>query len=429
MNSTSCFVEAILPKRCVPVQSTEVGITTEIYETISDIASSEWDHVVSRQNNLFLTHAYLSALEESHRNILRFRYLLFFFQNKVVGAACFQLFEVIAKEALKNEPEPDLQIPSSFYKRMVGGLRKKIRDISFRQISKLRLRVLVCGNALLTGEHGVFFSPQITSFQAGFLLSHAISRIEAEEKAAGRAINLTLIKDFPQNKAAEARKLLDFGYKEINFQPNMLMTLPEEWKSFDHYLLALSSKYRIRTKKVLSKGSKLEKKEFDLHDIRENLPEIYNFYLEVANSMDFNMLSAQPGYFVELKRQLEDRFVVNGYFLEGKLVGFICAFAANNHLEVHFTGYDHTINKEFAIYSNMLYDMVGLGLYRGVATLSFGRTALEIKSTVGAVGADMPAFIKYNNPCVHRFLIPLINQFNNTGWIPRHPFKHPAMEQ
>lgn len=95
---------------------------------------------------------------------------------------------------------------------------------------------------------------------------------------------------------------------------------------------------------------------------------------------------------------------------------------------MHFTGYDHTINKEFAIYSNMLYDMVGLGLNRGVATLSFGRTALEIKSTIGAVGADMPAFIKYNNPWVHRFLIPLINQFNNTGWIPRHPFKHPAME-
>ncbi len=425
MSTSSCvLVETFLPNRCNAVKVTEIGISTEVYTSISQISNHVWDKIVEPHNNIFLSHAYLQALETAHRERMSFRYVVFTDRGKKLGVAYFQLFDVRGNEALKSSAQADVEASPIVSNPVFSSIKRAVKKISYRQIAKLRLRMLVCGNALLTGEHGSFFNKKISKLQATHLLHKAISQIEAEEKANGRKISLTLIKDFDENKADEARNLLNYGFKEINFQPNMVFPLQSEWQNFDDYLQAMHSKYRVRSKKVLSKGSRLVKKDFTLSDIHQHLPEIYQFYSEVADSVDFNLLSASPQYFSELKQQLSERFKLIGYYKEQTLVGFICAFVGKGHLEVHFTGYNQELNKEHAIYSNMLYEMVNIGLQNGVKTIGFGRTALEIKSTIGAVGTNMPAFIKHSNALVHRYLIPLINQFNQVHWIPRHPFKH-----
>lgn len=425
MNSSSCvLVETFRLNRCATVKVAEIGIATEVYTSISQLSNHVWDKIVEPHNNLFLSHAYLQALENAHRERMSFRYVVFSERGKKLGAAYFQLFDVRGNEALKSSAQTDLETDPTGSNPVLTRIKRAVKKISYRQIAKLRLRMLVCGNALLTGEHGLFFNKKVSKLQANQLLHRAISQIEADEKAEGRKISLTLIKDFDESKADEARNLLNYGFKEINFQPNMVFPLQTEWQTFDNYLQAMHSKYRVRTKKVLSKRSGLVVKDFTYSDIEQHLPEIYRYYSEVADSVDFNLLSASPQYFLELKQQLSECFKLIGYFKDQTLVGFICAFVGKGHLEVHFTGYNQELNKEHAIYSNMLYEMVNMGLQNRVKTIGFGRTALEIKSTIGAVGTNMPAFIKHSNSLVHRYLIPLINQFNQAHWIPRHPFKH-----
>jgi hypothetical protein len=47
-------------------------------------------------------------------------------------------------------------------------------------------------------------------------------------------------------------------------------------------------------------------------------------------------------------------------------------------------GYEESIARETHIYQRMLYDLVKTGIENGCESINFGRTATEIKSTLGA---------------------------------------------
>ncbi|OWY22473.1 GNAT family N-acetyltransferase [Sphingobacteriales bacterium UPWRP_1] len=424
MRTSVCFGAAV-PAPDITATVTATIIHT-VYSSVSDIDAEEWDSVFGKSENLPLQHAYLLALEQSNEGKIDFRYVLFRRNSRAVGVACFQLFEVSGSEALKTSAIEQQQAEPA--KGVRESAMQWVKKISFNRINRLNLRMLICGNALMTGEYGFYFTPQIPDADAVELVRQVIDQTERQEAAAGKKIDLVLVKDFKQQRNLVAETLLKRGYRKISFQPNMVMHLQPEWLTFEHYLSDMSSKYRVRAKRVLKKGAEMERKDFDATAIEQQLPAIYSFYTEVADSMDFNLLSASPRYFAELKKQLGHRFRLIAYCLNGQMVGFITAIAGKQHMEVHFTGYNHPLNRDYAIYSNILYDMVKLGIEHRVQTISFGRTALEIKSTVGATGEDMPAFIKHRSRLVNRLLIPLINQFNQEAWIPRHPFKQAGTE-
>ena len=54
------------------------------------------------------------------------------------------------------------------------------------------------------------------------------------------------------------------------------------------------------------------------------------------------------------------------------------------HFDAHFIGIDYSKNKEFAIYPRILNDYVRLGIETKSNQINLGRTASEIKSTLGA---------------------------------------------
>lgn len=420
MRTSVCFGAAV-PAPNITATVT-AAITHTVFSSVAGIDAEEWNSVFGKSENLSLQHAYLLALEQSNEGKVDFRYVLFTRNSRVVGVACFQLFEVAGSEALKTSAieQQQAEPAKGMWNRTAQWVKKK----SFNRIYRLKLRLLVCGNALMTGEYGFYFTPQIPDTHAFELVQKVIDQIERQEAATGKKIDLVLVKDFKQQRMAVAETLFKQGaYRKISFQPNMVMHLQPEWLSFDDYLSAMSSKYRVRAKRVLKKGTEMERKDLEAAAIEQQLSAIYAFYAEVADSMDFNLLSAPPRYFTELKKQMGNRFRLIAYCLNGQMVGFITAIVGKQHMEVHFTGYNHQLNRDYAIYSNILYDMVKLGIENRVQTISFGRTALEIKSTVGATGEDMPAFIKHRSRLVNRLLVPLINQFNQETWIPRHPFR------
>ena len=113
-----------------------------------------------------------------------------------------------------------------------------------------------------------------------------------------------------------------------------------------------------------------------------------------------------------------------GYFKEDKLVGYYTNIQSDGDLDAHFLGYDPECNRENQLYLNMLYDLVDDSIRLKCSNLIMSRTALEIKSSVGAVGHSMVLYIKSTNPILNLGVARAMNFFTpKEDWVPRSPFK------
>jgi hypothetical protein len=72
----------------------------------------------------------------------------------------------------------------------------------------------------------------------------------------------------------------------------------------------------------------------------------------------------------------------------------------------------------------MLYDIINYGISQGFERIILGRTALEIKSSIGAIPITLNGFMRHSFPLVHQnlhWIFPYLEPKAN--WIQRHPFK------
>jgi hypothetical protein len=72
----------------------------------------------------------------------------------------------------------------------------------------------------------------------------------------------------------------------------------------------------------------------------------------------------------------------------------------------------------------MLYDMIGYAIKEQFKTVIFARTALEIKSSVGAKPLKMYGLMSHDNPFINRHLNLFFKYLEpETIWNERHPFQ------
>ena len=124
-----------------------------------------------------------------------------------------------------------------------------------------------------------------------------------------------------------------------------------------------------------------------------------------------------------MKKIFRDRFIVVGYFKEGKLVSFLSAIVLEHELEAHYIGLDYAANKDLELYQNILYKYIDLAIERGIKRVNLGRTASEIKSTVGAKAYDLHCYVRPHNTLSKLVLKPFCSFLQPSEWVPRNPFK------
>jgi predicted N-acyltransferase len=214
------------------------------------------------------------------------------------------------------------------------------------------------------------------------------------------------------------------GFHAINFQPSMIMELPSNWKTMDDYLNAMSSKYRVRARRALKKASGVIFRELDLRQIELFNDDLVALHYAVVDQADFNMMWAGKDYFIQLKQQLGADFCLTACFEKDQLLGFFTTIRNGKELEANFLGFDAQANREHQLYLCMLYKMIELALANHCTKISFARTALEIKSSVGAVAHKTYIYMKHTNPFLN-WLLPAIVRFGDPKeeWTPRHPFR------
>jgi len=235
--------------------------------------------------------------------------------------------------------------------------------------------------------------------------------VRSELKKDKIRIGAHLKKDYHLDQVPEATVSEEYALFQV--QPNMHMTLNQNWSNFEDYKQALKSKYRVRLKRARKKAASLERREMNLEEIINRKEEMYAQYMQTVEGAGFNLFYLDKDYNAALKEQFNDLFKVMGYFeTDGngkeRLVGYYTIFINGNELDAHFLGYDHSLNAQYQTYFNFLIDMIEYGIDFGYKGINMSRTALEIKSSVGAQ-AFLPRALDYFVP--------------KEEWTPRSPFK------
>ncbi len=358
----------------------------------------DWDRIAHR--NLFLTRNYLSVLEQSAPKNMQCFFIGVFQSDQLVAVALVQFLDLSDVESFGDRD---------------SCLKTKIRNVVFKHFSS---RVLFLGNNMLTGQNALASDAPMTDHRIPQTLQSAIDELAAKLRP-----HLIVWKDFgPAHESWFKKGFEDFF--RFRTQPNMVFEIPSGWNRFDDYLHALLKKYRDQYKRARKKAEGLEKRKLPLEEIMALQPQIYRLYRTVADKAPFNTFYLPHHHFATFKRLLGDRFLFYGYFESGQLVGFSTLIKNGPDIDTYFLGYDADCQREKMLYLNMLYDMTAYSVNNGYQRVIFARTALEIKSSVGARPTDAWGLIKHRNR-IANFLMPKLFKYFEPElvWQQRHPFK------
>jgi len=378
-------------------------ISFKIYNSVKDLPSL-WDAVA--QSNVFLQTSYLSVLERSAPVNMECFYIGIFENSEIIGVSLAQYLDLNKLESF-GERDKSFKIA--------------IRNFIFKNFAS---HTLFLGNNMITGQNGYVFSKEIDFNHISEILLQSADEITLYFKKKGISIHLVSFKDFYDHCSLELKKYRFSNIYEFNTQPNMIFYLQDNWKSWDDYVAALSKKYRDQFKRARKKIDGIQVKNLTYEEVLKNEEQIYELYHYVAKNAPFNTFFLSKNHFSTLKGQCGNRFQIFGYFLNEELVGFHTLLLNNETLETYFLGYNEHIQKENMLYLNMLYNMTEYGIENGFKRIIFGRTALEIKSSIGATPVQMSGFIYHNNKLINRFIGRIFKNLEpELHWQQRHPFK------
>lgn len=357
-----------------------------------------------------LTINYLKALEQALPQNITVSYIGIFKNHELVGVALIEHVKLYLKDMFRRSS-------SSALKRFFKGLLSRV----------LKGDILVVGNLTHTGQHGIAFIKEKISareFIEAVLEAIKISKAKIK-KESGKTIRIIMFKDyFKDDEIHKARRIFESEkFIDVTVQPNMVLNVRPNWISMEGYFNSLNKKYRLRYKRARRKFGKIDKQELDTETIKNNTKNLYRLYSNVSNNAKFNTFLLPENHFYSLKKELGNNFKVFGYYSNGSLIGFYSLIINNNTLETYFLGYDSKHQYSNQLYLNMLYDMIEFAVYNKLEYIVYARTAMEIKSSVGAKPLSMFMYIKHTNRLANAVLKLVFNFMKpNQRWVERHPF-------
>jgi len=411
-------------KHCVSHFCTAVNVAPENGKIPMSIAGYQFSYHSRLENmppeflrlaeaseDYFLQKDYLELLETCPPPGMHFGYLLFSCHGEACGIAYCQLLEFRADDQIRREEQPTYPL-----KTWVA--------------SQLKFPVLLCGNMLLTGQHGYYFSPAAEKHAAP-LLEEALEKVSRLLHYKGNKPGGLLVKDIPQMDQDAIRSWERTAFRRLSFQPKMVLSIPARWECMEDYLEDLNSKYRVRYRRAEKKLGKIRCHELNSRQVLAYEPELYDLYKNVADSSEFCMTYLHPNYFSELKSRNPDNFRLWGYFLEDRLIGFCTSIKNGDELEAHFLGLDKALHKRHQLYLNMLFHLVETAIEYKVSRLILSRTALTIKSSIGAQPEPASVYMKHPDNRLVNLSIPFLVKLlqPNDHWEVRHPFKESSTEE
>ena len=373
---------------------------TQIFSKVNEVPAHYW-LLLNNENSLHFNPKFLKAYEIGNPNII-FNYIFVLKENKPIAFAYTQLVSIKIETLTKNTTLPSW-----------------LKYLANRLFCYKSLKILFCGNVFLSGEYGIYYSPKADSKSC----LNVLAKVLYTQAKQIKGLYFIFIKDFLNSTSALTKNLLKYKYTPIVVEPNMVINIKPQWHNFETYKLALKSKYRIKANNADNKSELLKATFFSLKDLETYKNQLQWLYENTIANANFNAQVLNLDTYIYLKSAFTEDFYVKGYFYKEALVGFMAGLKHGAILEAHFIGIDYTKNKDLAIYPRILNDYIRLGITLKVAKINLGRTASEIKSTLGAMPENLICYGKHPNPFLNWLLKPFIKKIKVKRFKQHQPFK------
>lgn len=380
------------------------NLSLSLHTNINDISIEDWTAL--EQDNLFSTKSFLQATANCNPHI-NHMWILAKESNSTLGVLYFQCIPFNGSELKSYKPG---KIDG-----FLSGTKQALVDCV---LDKINWRLAVLGNIFITGENGQYFHSSVNYSTRWEIIEKAAQKIFTDEKP-----DAVLITDVYENMLEGSKLLKDAKFRPFAVEPDMIFDVKSDWQDFTDYMSSISSKYRVRAKKVMKNSKEISSKEFSYEEVVQYNSELYKLYNNVMDKVDFKLTLASSDYFLQIKKQYPQDFVITGYFRGDELVGFISYFIQPHQMDVHLIGINYLINKDVSLYQRILYDCVGQGIKHQCEQIHFGRTASIIKTTIGAKPYPVQSFIKHINTISNIAFKPLTSYLKPEPFTSRNPFK------
>jgi hypothetical protein len=381
---------------------TKTELKTTIYENPQELPDY-WDSLAG--SNIFLKHSYLSACYVSKPKNMRCYFIVVFEENQPRSIAAAQFLDLNQLETFGERQR---------------CMKTVVRNFVFQKFSS---HVLFIGNNMLSGQHAFAPNDNFDSTAVLTALEQAAAEIKERLRKESIRLHVTVFKDFDETFLAQNQPQFS-GFFKFTTQPNMIFENLQRFENETDYVGAFAKKYRDQYKRSRKRLQPISSRLLTESDLEHHQKTTAELYFNVAKNAAFNTFVLPENHFLALKKELKDDFIVKGYFLEERLVGFSTIIRNGSIADTYFLGYDAEIQKNNMLYLNMLYDMILTSISEKFDKIVFGRTAMEIKSSAGAVPKELFGFMKHHNLLLDKVLPYFFKRLEpKVVWQQRHPFK------
>lgn len=387
----------------------ESDITLEYYDSVH-ACSEVWDSI--GDNNLYWKSKYLKVLEKYPAKNMSHIYVLVKRKNTLIAKFLFQNIYI---QLSKSYGEHNHKL--RFSQKVKEGAKKLILPF-------LNFQLIVSGNALLTGNYGHFFSPGIELKEQVDIVSNVTEEYRKYFSKNFKKPSGILLKDIKKDIDVYSNVLGQNQFSNFQVEPKMKMKIDPTWNSFDDYLSAIKSKYRVRVRRAKKKLGDITHRKLEGEEIQQYAAKMYALYMETAGGAGFNLFFLDDYYFAGMALELPQDVRLVGVFRGEEMLGFYTLIKAGTELDAHFLGYSIKHNQEHQIYLNMLYFMIEDAIEANATMLHMSRTALEIKSSVGARPQQLELYVKHYSKPLNAIVKQLLKiTVPEVKWLERSPFK------
>lgn len=266
-----------------------------------------------------------------------------------------------------------------------------------RVLGRFPSKTLVLGQLLSSGDYACDGLAVVPAAELAALLG-AVAECLGDHRGGYRA---TVIKDLAQTGQILDTELRHRDYHPVPTEPVMILPIGH-YTSLGDYLGQLTSKYRVRYRRARGKLAGVSRRPLSAPEVKERLVDLYDLYLETSSGADFNLTPLVPRYFLWLAETAD----IIAYFTQDEeLVGFTTGIVNGPVYQAHFLGLREQFKVTHHLYHNMLFDLLEAGIASGSTSIDFGRTATEIKSSLGAMPRQYATLLKLSSPWLN-WLVP-----------------------
>jgi hypothetical protein len=373
-----------------------------------------WD-AATRGGSVFLSRDVLRVIERHGPENIQPRYAIIFRDDKAVAALAAQVV-TITGERLRREQENE--------RKQSGArlLRRVLTPAMNVATANIKERMLVAGNLLSWGFHGVGFLPGEEPSEIWPGVAEALYRIRRAERLTGET-NFVMVKDVTAREAG-LEALRRFSYRPMETEPNMVLKIEPSWRSYDDYLGALDAKYRRnareQVKKLAGAGCVVE----PLTELEPHAARLHELYLAVHGNAAVRLVTLPETYLPALARAAGKNFRCTVIRRGNEILGFVTAIRDGEMALGYYIGFEREAAATgLPIYLRLLHATIAHAIDWGCQGLSLGRTALEPKAALGAKPEQMSVWLRHRVPAFNWLFRGLLGGVPHAEAPERNPFK------